>query len=252
MKKTILAVLAAPLLFTNCIGLTELNSQRMYQNSHSTLPTTHTTITAHSGAYGTPDNSLRYIETALRNNVEILEFDVNIRPNGTLVMYHDQVPNDLTGYEVDRALEMIRGTRTKVNLDIKNTAVLASLRQMVLRHGMINQVFLTGIRENDVMIVRQRFPEVKYYLNCDLDPKRYYDSRYLNEILMMLRRTGAVGINCHYSMANQTLSNWLHRNGYKLSVWTPNKRSQIRDAAGYYPDNITTRHPNRANKRVKR
>ena len=252
MKKLTITAFAITALCTNCIGLSDLQNQRMYQQQSyiSNAPVVHTSVPSHTGAYKTPDNSLAFVETALRNNSEILEIDVNMRPNGTLVMYHDQVPNDMTGYEVDKALQMVRGTRTQINLDIKDTRVLRQLREQVMRSGMINQVFLTGIAEKDVPVVRQQFPEVRYYLNCNLDPQRYYEPRYLNEILSTLRRTGAVGINCNHLQANQTLSTWLHRNGYKLSVWTVNKRGDMKTAAGYSPDNITTRKPDKARRIV--
>ena len=252
MNKLIASALVVSALCSGCTGLGLMSSQGLYpQKTYtSTSPSIYTTVTSHTGAYKTPDNSLAFVETALRNNSEILEIDVNMRPNGTLVMYHDQVPNDMTGYEVDKALQMVRGTRTQINLDIKDTRVLRQLREQVMRSGMINQVFLTGIAEKDVPVVRQQFPEVRYYLNCNLDPQRYYEPRYLNEILSTLRRTGAVGINCNHLQANQTLSTWLHRNGYKLSVWTVNKRGDMKTAAGYSPDNITTRKPDKARRIV--
>ena len=46
------------------------------------------TITAHSGAFGTPDNSLEYVKKVLEEHCEIFEIDVTFRPDGTPVVIH--------------------------------------------------------------------------------------------------------------------------------------------------------------------
>ena len=44
------------------------------------------TVTAHSGAFDTPDNSLEYIRRVLDAGCGILEMDVTFRPDGTPVL----------------------------------------------------------------------------------------------------------------------------------------------------------------------
>ena len=61
----------------------------------------------------------------------------------------------------------------------------------------------------------------------------------------MLEKTGAVGINCNYKYASRTLSNLLHKNGYKLSIWTVDRKYQIKRALVNTADNITTHHPDK-------
>ena len=49
------------------------------------------TITAHTGAFDTPDNTLESVQAAIDNNVDVFEIDVRQRPDSTIVMSHDIV-----------------------------------------------------------------------------------------------------------------------------------------------------------------
>ena len=89
------------------------------------------TITAHSGAYDTEDNSMEVIMTALANDDDIIEFDVRQRPDGTLVMSHDPVNSNNEGTEIEKALKAIKRKRAKINLDIKEIRTLPTLYNMV-------------------------------------------------------------------------------------------------------------------------
>lgn len=51
-------------------------------------------ITAHTGADGTPDNSLEYVRYALTTNADTLEVDIRPIDDGTLVISHDEAGLD--------------------------------------------------------------------------------------------------------------------------------------------------------------
>ena len=82
------------------------------------------TITAHTGAFGTAQNSLASVQAAIDKQVDVFELDVRQRPNGTLVMAHDLVVTNNDGVPLADAFALLEPTKLQLNLDIKETKVL--------------------------------------------------------------------------------------------------------------------------------
>lgn len=201
------------------------------------------TITAHSGAYNTADNTLEYVRTALEKNADIIEIDVRQRPNGTIVMGHDIIVTNSDGVEVASVFELVKDRNVLVNLDIKETKLLSDLHKMITEYNLAGKVFLTGIEQHQVKAVKDKCPGVDYYINCVPSRFKIFSEDYQQKIIGMLEETGAIGINCNFSYASTTLSDVLHRNGYKLSIWTVDKKRQMKRGLVIKPDNITTHYP---------
>ncbi|MCR4922045.1 MAG: glycerophosphodiester phosphodiesterase, partial [Bacteroidaceae bacterium] len=202
-----------------------------------------TTVTAHSGAYSTEANSMRFISTALIRRPDILEVDVRCRPNGTLAISHDAIASDEGGVELATVFAAVAKTSVRMNLDIKETATLEPLHTLIAEYGMEKQVFMTGLSEKDIELAKRDCPGIPYYLNYNPDTKRTDDEEYQQMILALLERTGSLGINCNYKYATKALASLLHKNGYLLSVWTVNAESDMRNMLALSPDNITTLNP---------
>ncbi|MGN0531518.1 MAG: glycerophosphodiester phosphodiesterase [Eubacterium sp.] len=203
------------------------------------------TITAHSGAYNTTDNTMEYVNTAIKNNADIIEIDVRQRPDGTVAMAHDKITSNAQGEEVEQVLKAVKDTGALINLDIKETHLLPQLNTMVEKYNMANQVFMTGIEIKDVPAVKTGCPSIKYYLNYKPSIFLINSKFYRKKLLSLLRNTGAVGINCNYLFSTKSLSTLLHANGYKLSLWTVDKDSTIKKVIAQQPDNITTHYPDK-------
>jgi glycerophosphoryl diester phosphodiesterase len=201
------------------------------------------TITAHTGAYDTADNTLSSLQTAIDNGAKVFEIDVRQRPDGTLVMGHDIIVTNNDGVELSSAFDIVSQTDLTLNLDIKETKVLSSLHDMIVEYGLIDRVLLTGIEVNQVKAVVANCPDVTYYINYTPSRIKIFSDDYQQKILQMLDETGAVGINCNHAYASRTLSDLLHKNGYKLSVWTVDKKRYMKRALVNKPDNITTHNP---------
>ncbi len=202
------------------------------------------TITAHSGAYDTEDNSMEYIETALANNDDILEFDVRCRPDGTLVMSHDEVKSNSDGVLIADVLKKVKKYRTRINLDIKEVRALKGLYSMLKELCMEKQVLMTGIEEKDIEQVKRDCPGIAFFLNCEPEKKLMRKTSYRNDLIALLRESGAVGVNCNYKYCTKRLVSLLHDNGFKLSIWTVNEKKDMKKYPKFNPDNITTRKPN--------
>ena len=203
------------------------------------------TITAHTGAYDTNDNTIESLTTAIERGCKIIEIDIRQRPNGTLVMGHDIIVTNSDGVELSAAFEIIKDTDVQLNLDVKEGRALSALHDLIVEYGLINQVFLTGIEQSQANDVVEHCPEVAFYINNVPSRIKIFSEDYQQEIIEMLDATGAIGINCSYINASRTLSDLLHKNGYKLSVWTVDTTRQMKRALIIKPDNITTRKPDK-------
>ncbi|WP_294837044.1 glycerophosphodiester phosphodiesterase [Eubacterium sp.] len=201
------------------------------------------TITAHTGAYNTPDNSMESLEKAIEHGDASFEIDVRQRPNGTIVMSNDIINTNSDGTEITAAFQRAKGTDMHLNLNIKETRVLKNLHDLIVDYSLTDRVTLTGIEVFQANKVKENCPGIEYYVNYMPSRINIFTEDYQQKIIDMLEKTGAIGINCNYKYASRTLSNLLHKNGYKLSIWTVDRKYQIKRALVNTADNITTHNP---------
>lgn len=203
------------------------------------------TITAHTGAYNTPDNSMESLEKAIEHGDASFEIEVRQRPNGTIVMSNDIINTNSDGTEITAAFQRVKKTDMHLNLDIRETRVLKNLHDLIVDYSLTDRVTLTGIEVFQANKVKENCPGIEYYVNYMPSRINIFTEEYQQKIIDMLEKTGAVGINCNYKYASRTLSNLLHKNGYKLSIWTVDRKYQIKRALVNTADNITTHHPDK-------
>lgn len=201
------------------------------------------TITAHTGAYNTPDNSMESLEKAIEHGDASFEIEVRQRPNGTIVMSNDIINTNSDGTEITAAFQRVKETDMHLNLDIRETRVLKNLHDLIVDYSLTDRVTLTGIEVFQANKVKENCPGIEYYVNYMPSRINIFTEDYQQKIIDMLEKTGAIGINCNYKYASRTLSNLLHKNGYKLSIWTVDRKYQIKRALVNTADNITTHNP---------
>ena len=206
------------------------------------------TITAHTGALGTPDNSVEFVKKAIENGVDVVEIDVRQRPDGTVVMGSDIIPTNTNGVEMSSVFELVKDEDIMLNLDIREMKALPALHGLLIEYRMTDRVFLTGIETWNANDVTEFCPDVDFYINYIPSRIKVFSADYQQKLLDMLIRTGGCGINCNHANASRTLSDLLHENGYKLSVWTVDKKHHMKRALVNKPDNITTNHPDELQK----
>lgn len=200
------------------------------------------TVTAHTGAFDTPENSLESVRSAVANNVEIIEIDIRQRPDKTLVISHDIVVMNNEGTPLSEVFALLQQDDCLINLDIKETRTLDQLHDMLVEYNLLSRAFLTGIDQLNVNAVKESAcADMDYYLNCQPSRIKIFTDDYKQRILDLMEETGAIGVNCNYKYASATLSNLLHDNGYKLSVWTVNSTYEMKRILVIKPDNITTK-----------
>ena len=202
------------------------------------------TITVHTGAYNTQMNSIDSVKVAIDNNAKVIEVDIRQRPDGTVVMAHDLVVTNNDGVPFEEIVPLLKGTDVRINLDIKETRALNNLHKILVENELLEQSILTGIETINVKSVKESdCADMEYYLNYMPSRSRVFFDEYRTKLIDLLNETGAVGINCNYKYANSQLSSLLHKNGYKLSVWTVNTERRAKKMLAIKPDNITTKEP---------
>ncbi len=200
------------------------------------------TITAHSGAFETEENSIDFVETAINRKVEVIELDVRQRPDGTLVMDHEIAITNNDGVPLADAFELLKAADCRINLDIKEARTLNPLYDLLEEYDLVERSFLTGVDVLNVKAVKEsNCKDMDYYYNCQVSRIKIFSDDYQQKLLKTLEDTGAVGINCNYKYASGTLSDLLHDNGYLFSVWTVNNELTMKRALTIMPDNITTK-----------
>ncbi|MBO5896895.1 MAG: glycerophosphodiester phosphodiesterase [Clostridia bacterium] len=201
------------------------------------------TYTAHTGCVETPDNSLQSIEVGVKYGADIVEFDVR-HHNGDIILSHDApVGGEVTLEQAFLKVKEYDGLQ--VNVDVKSTEELHLVQEIAIKTGMLDRIFFTGIFEKDTEIVKKECPEIAYYLNMDVLPKKEHTAEYLQSLVDTVKGCGAVGINFNKDNASKELVQAFRDAGLKVSIWTVSKEHEIYKILSYCPDNITTRRPDR-------
>lgn len=212
-----------------------------YKSSPLQLPDGFT-YTAHTGCVDTKENSLESIETAVSFGADTVEFDLHFNENNEPVLSHDEPKGgEVTLDEAFKKISEYSGIT--VNVDIKSTAALETVKPLAEKYGILDRIFFTGVNDDFVEAVRNSSPDVPYYLNVDVALPREQTEEYLLSLVEKVKNSGAVGINFNKDNATKELVEIFHKNGLLVSIWTVSSEKEIYQILSLAPDNITTRRP---------
>lgn len=195
------------------------------------------TITWHAGAMETEPNTLESIEVAIKNNAEIIEIDVTFRPDGTPVIIHADAPAENEGVLFEEAIKLMAESNCKINLDIKSTANLSSVDEIINKYQIFDRVFYTGVFEDWVETVRSN-SAITYYLNYSVN-----ESVCAQALADKAKNLGVIGINSNFNGVTKEFVDGIHQNALEVSLWTANTEEEMLICAAMNPDNITTKRP---------
>lgn len=208
------------------------------------------TFTAHTGCMNTKANSLDSIVTGIKSGASVVEFDLHFNEEGNAVLSHDKP----VGGEVplEEALSKIAGyDDILVNVDVKPHTSLQQIVTAAEKENMLKRIFYTGIEEVKVPTVKETSPGVSYYLNMKVKSPLFHSSKYVEDLIATVKKTGAVGINFNKRSASQKLVDAFHEAGLLVSIFTVDKEKEMLRILHLCPDNITTRNPDKLNKILK-
>lgn len=201
------------------------------------------TVTCHAGAICTKPNTLHSVETAIKWGAQIVEFDVSFRPDGTPVIIHNSRPQADEGVLLKDALTVVaKSDSCKINLDIKSTANLGTVDELVKSNGLFHRVFYTGVAADWVKTVKEN-SEIPYYLNYNVSKEEAENKNAVQSIADKAKNLGAIGINSNFTNANSLFVDTVHENGLLVSLWTVNKPKDMLSVLQLGADNITTKKP---------
>ncbi len=200
-------------------------------------------ITYHAGALCTPPNSIYSINAAIEHGAEIVEFDISFRPDGTPVIIHNSSPNNSQGIFLENALEAIaKSDSCKINLDLKSTANLSAIDELVKFYGLSERVIYTGVFEDWVDAVKNQ-SSIPYYLNHNVTELEAANNNAAQAIADKAKDLGAIGINANFASVSKLFIDTVQSNGLLVSLWTVNKTEDMFRVLKLKPDNITTKKP---------
>ena len=245
----VITILIIALVITVVFFRVRKSKMNDYKNAQFTLPRDFTN-TAHTGCMDTKENSLESIKKGVENGASIVEFDLYFNEKGEPVLAHDEpVGGEVT---LDEAFEYIsKIPDVKVNVDIKTCDALEKVYPTAQKYNMDGRIFYTGVKDEFVESVRQDSPQVKYFLNVDVEKSKNTDKEYLMSLVEKVKNAGAIGINFNYKNASNELVKVFHENGLLVSIWTVDSEFNMYKILSFQPDNITTRHPDKLSEIVK-
>ena len=202
------------------------------------------TVTAHTGAMGTPENSLESMRVGFEN-ADIVEFDVRFNADKIPVLCHGwPIPKDaVTLEEAFRLLAQYPDKRA--NVDLKSTDNMPAVQELAERTGVLGQIFFTGVGASFVSAVQKGAPKIAYYLNCDINPFLKHSAAYARRLAKRVEDSGAVGLNCNFRNMTPRIAAAMRERGLQVSLWTASNEEQLKMILRLGPDNVTTRIPDK-------
>ncbi|MDO4173979.1 MAG: glycerophosphodiester phosphodiesterase [Eubacteriales bacterium] len=208
-------------------------------------------LTAHSGADGTPENSLTFVRYALESGADAIEVDVRREPeSGALVLSHDAVGRG-TQTLLQQALELTaQHAAVRINCDLKEpgleqqAAALAGemgLSGRLIFSGTVDPMRLRGTQigmEQIYWNIDEQIPEL--YQRCRREPAWVLQAA--EEMCAKCARFGIQTINVYEQLATDGFLDILNRHGIGASVWTVNDPARVRHFLLRGVRNITTRN----------
>ncbi len=203
------------------------------------------TVTAHAGALDTTPNTMESIIKSLNfigNGV--IEVDVRFTDSGKPVLSHNEVKSEESEYiSLEEFFSVLKKYPARANLDLKEFSNLPIIQELAEKYDVTEQLFFTGVFEEEAKNVKNSCPNIPYYLNVYPNPIRIKSDSYLDSIAKTITDCGAIGININYRLVSEEMIVKMHDKNLLVSLWTVDNEDDMYIALAEAPDNITTRNP---------
>lgn len=215
---------------------------------------TSTQITAHSGADGTPDNSMEFVQYALTTSADALEIDVRRADDQTLVISHDKTKTEAVPLaKVFEAVKQNAGMR--INCDLKEYGLEEAVFLLSQACGLSEETILFSGSVNPCESFEAcSWKDVEIYWNVEecipdiyICEKGKEEEKITGAVAQKLVETykkyGISVMNINEKYLNPVLMEVLKNVGMGISAWTVNDPKRIRRLLDLGVKNITTRRP---------
>ena len=195
-----------------------------------------TYLTAHSGCERTKQNTIESIEKGIRCGADYIEFDLSFTADGTPVLSHDRPKPGVKYESLENAFKTLKKYKGILfNVDVKSTVNLAAVKRMAVEAGIIDRIFYSGIRAEDVEEMKRQSPGVPFFLNVNIGRRTNIDA-----LIAHAKKIGARGLNLQYKGASANLVKKCHKAGLEVSVWTVDNEKDIKRMFALGVDNIAS------------
>lgn len=236
----------------------------------------------HKGAAAlAPENTIRSIERALAEGVDMVEVDVLRLADGTLVLAHSnelaevshgaatgRIGNE-TLAELRRvcpelptlgdALAFIAGTSAEVQLDLKWHGYERAVVEAVKQHGLVGRTLVSSCFADSLREVGALEPDLRRGFTYPFDRHGVSQRRYLAPLVAgglaalrrtlprrigrLLERAGAGVAVLHYLVVSASVVERCHARGASVLAWTVDEPEVVRVLARRGVDGIITNDP---------
>lgn len=238
-------------------------------------PWARTLLTGHRGASAyARENSLASFLLAVEMGADVLECDLRMTRDGTLVLAHDgiigrgrhaariaretaarvraQAPDILTLAEL---LALVKARGALLNVDLKTPEVEVALVGMLAAHDLLHRTVVTSRASYQLRRLRALAPELRLGLSKGSNPPRgprggpewaaLLSQRALlpRALPDILRRARADAAYLQHRLVTPPLVAALHRAGFGCYAWTVDSAAAAASLVRWGVDGITTNRP---------
>lgn len=236
-------------------------------------------IVAHRGFSGKyPENTLLAIRKAVELGVDYIEIDTWLSTDHKVLVIHDNKLNVATngkGLVTRSTSEQIRKYRTKkgshkiplleevfpllkkktrFNIELKNVHVAKPVAELIKKYGMQNRLMVSSGSILALQIVKKEIPSVKtayiFYVTPNYKWNYFVTSiakisfQLTNWYILLRAKSANVDyVNLSYPFSTKKFIRRLHKEGFKVGVWTVNTPPLMKKLIKNKADAIITNRP---------
>lgn len=238
-----------------------------------------TLIMAHRGASGyEPENTLASFRKAVELNADFIELDVQLTKDNKIVVIHDSTldrttngKGKLENYDFSKlqkfrtkdkhlkipllydVLKELKG-KIKFNIEIKEKASALLVGQMVKDLNLDTETIISSDNVSCLIEIKKKWPELKTAMIYRTTKPEIYGKiiiGFMNLVPFLARKiiiSKAKKIGCdfihpHYSLASKKFIDFAHEKGFKINIWTVNKKKIMKKIKKVGVDGIITNYP---------
>lgn len=221
-------------------------------------------VIAHRGFSGKyPENTLAAIRAAIRLGVDYVEIDVQETRDGHVVVFHDYRLRRLcrvSGRVRDITLqklqqlnpavptlgEVLRACRARMHLLIEiKGADPRKVAALIKTARMEREVIVFSLSLARMKTFAAVAPTIPRFGLIARNPQSAIRNLYPPQAGGSAVTVQGLGLSRRL-VTSRSVVDQIHRNGWKLFVWTVNRESEMRRLAAWGVDGIITNHPDRA------
>ena len=223
-------------------------------------------IIGHRGAPSIkPENTIASFEAALSNNVDGLEFDVQITKDHQLVVFHDfeimnskkqkflisnlslsKIQNINNNYEIPTFEQVIQicPKDKLINIEIKsnkllNKQIVFKIIQILKKYSLLNNIIISSFNPFVLYEIKKQSSTLKIGLLWSNSNKQPWFITHYSYAKLIPH-----SFHANINHINQKKADWVKLNGMKLFVYTINSSQQLKKAHQIGVDGIFSDYPN--------